>query len=263
MPQLVGKTIVIVGGTDGLGLSAARACIQAGAKVVAVGRPDQAAKNAELELAADARVLTGDATDPALSEKAIREAINTFGGFDGLYHVAGGSGRSSGDGPLHEVTDGGIEATLNLNLKSLIYSNRAAARAFTESGRPGAVLNMASVLGSRPSPAFFATHVYAAAKAGIVGFTRSCAAYYAPKRIRFNVVSPGLVDTPMAKRAAGDDTIQAFIKTKQPLDGGRIGKPTDLDAAVVYLLSDDSVFVTGQELAIDGGWGISDGQVSK
>ncbi|MEZ6190973.1 MAG: SDR family oxidoreductase [Phycisphaerales bacterium] len=261
MPQLVGKTIVIVGGTAGLGLSASRACIHAGAKVVAIGRPDDAAKNAEKELADTGRVLTGDATDPGLAEQAIELAMNEFGGFDGLYHVAGGSGRSQGDGPLHEVTDGGIEATLSLNLKSLIYSNRAAVRAFIRAGRPGVVVNMASVLGSRPSPAFFATHVYAAAKAGIVGFTRSCAAYYAPQNIRFNVVSPGLVDTPMARRAAGDDTIQAFIKTKQPLDGGRIGRPGDLDAAVVYLLSDDSAFVTGQELAIDGGWGVSDGQV--
>ena len=261
MPQLVGKTIVIVGGTDGLGLSASRACVQAGAKVVAVGRPDQAAQNAEKELADAGRVLTGDATDPHLSEQAILKAINTFGGFDGLYHVAGGSGRACGDGPLHEITDGGIEATLKLNLTSLICSNRAAVRALLKAGRPGAVLNMASVLGSRPSPAFFATHVYTAAKAGIVGFTRSCAAYYAPQNIRFNVVSPGLVDTPMAKRAAGDETIRAFIQTKQPLDGGRIGKPGDLDAAVVYLLSDDSAFVTGQELAIDGGWGVSDGQV--
>jgi NAD(P)-dependent dehydrogenase (short-subunit alcohol dehydrogenase family) len=260
---LVGKTIVIVGGTDGLGLSAARACVQAGAKVVAVGRPDQAAHNAEKELADSGRVLTGDAAEPGLADHAIAEAMNTFGGFDGLYHVAGGSGRSQGDGPLHEVTDAGIEATFSLNLKSLIYSNRAAVRAFIRAGRPGAVLNMASVLGSRPSPAFFATQVYAAAKAGIVGFTRSCAAYYAPQNIRFNVVSPGLVDTPMARRAAGDDAIQAFIKTKQPLDGGRIGKPTDLDAAVVYLLSDDSAFVTGQELAIDGGWGVSDGQVPR
>src|SRR5690606_21982034 len=92
--QLAGKTIVIVGGTDGLGLSASRACVRAGAKVVAVGRPDQAADNAGRELSNDGRVITGDATDPALSERAIVEASRAFGGFDGLYHVAGGSGRA-------------------------------------------------------------------------------------------------------------------------------------------------------------------------
>ena len=64
----------------------------------------------------------------------------------------------------------------------------------------------------------------------------------------------------MAQRAATNDTIQAFIKTKQPLDGGRIGRPEDLDAAVVYLLSDQSLFVTGQVLAVDGGWSVSEGQ---
>lgn len=262
MPSLQGKTVVIVGGTDGLGLSAALACTRAGAQVIAAGRDDDAARRAGDELGDRARVLTGDATDPDFAVRAIGQAQETFGGFDGLYHVAGGSGRASGDGCLHEVTDQGVDTTLSLNLASVIYSNRAAVRAFMQDNRRGAVLNMASVLGSRPSPTYFATHVYAAAKAGIVGFTRSCAAKYAPLGIRFNVVSPGLVDTPMAKRAAGDDTIQAFIKTKQPLDGGRIGKPSDLDAAVVYLLSDDACFVTGQELAIDGGWGVSDGQRS-
>ena len=120
---------------------------------------------------------------------------------------------------------------------------------------------MSSVLGWSPSPKFFATHAYAAAKAAVIGFTKSCAAYYAPQNIRFNVIAPGLIETPMSRRAAGDETIQKFIASKQPLDGGRIGAPQDLDAAVVYLLSDESRFVTGQVLAIDGGWGVSEGQV--
>ncbi|HYG77939.1 MAG TPA: SDR family oxidoreductase, partial [Planctomycetota bacterium] len=114
--------------------------------------------------------------------------------------------------------------------------------------------------GYSPSPLHFATHAYAAAKAAIIGFTKSCAAYYAPKNIRFNVLAPGLVETPMSQRAAGDATIQKFIATKQPLDGGRIGKPDDLDAAAVYFLSDQSRFVTGQVLAVDGGWSVTEGQ---
>jgi len=69
------------------------------------------------------------------------------------------------------------------------------------------------------------------------------------------------VETPMAKRATEDDVIMAFTKTKQPLDGGRIGKPDDLDGAAVYFMSDQSRFATGQVLTIDGGWSISDGQV--
>ena len=75
-----------------------------------------------------------------------------------------------------------------------------------------------------------------------------------------NVLAPGLVATPMAQRAAEDEAIQSFIKTKQPLDGGRIGEPTDLDGAAVFFMSDASKFCTGQVLAIDGGWSVSEGQ---
>jgi NAD(P)-dependent dehydrogenase (short-subunit alcohol dehydrogenase family) len=119
---------------------------------------------------------------------------------------------------------------------------------------------MGSVLGWWPSPSYFTTHVYAAAKAAIVGFTKSTAAYYADKGIRLNVIAPALVETPMAQRAAENDEIQAFIKTKQPLDGGRIGRPEDLDELVVYLLSEASRFVTGQVIAVDGGWSVSEGR---
>ena len=122
------------------------------------------------------------------------------------------------------------------------------------------MLNMASVLGYSPSPKFFSTHAYAAAKAAIIGLTRSSAAYYATKNIRFNVIAPALVATPMSERAQTNDAIMRFTATKQPLDGGRIGVPEDLDAAAVYLISDQSRFVTGQVLAVDGGWSVSEGQ---
>ncbi len=109
-----------------------------------------------------------------------------------------------------------------------------------------------------PSPRFFATHAYAAAKSAIVGFTRAIASYYAPHNIRCNVLAAGLVETPMARRATGNKAIRAFLKRKQPLDGGRIGQPADLDAAAVFFMSDASGFVTGQVLAVDGGWCLSD-----
>ena len=120
---------------------------------------------------------------------------------------------------------------------------------------------MGSVLGFRPSPQFFSTHIYAAAKSAIVGFTRSCAAYYAKENIRFNVVAAALVETPMAQRVARDDTVLKFVSTKQPLDGGRIGLPADLDEAVLFLLGDGSRFITGQVLSVDGGWSVSEGQI--
>ena len=120
---------------------------------------------------------------------------------------------------------------------------------------------MSSVLGFAPSPKYFATHAYAAAKAAIVGFSKSIAAYYAKDDIRVNVIAPALVETPMAKRAANDENILSFIKTKQPVDGGRIGKSTDLDGLAIYFMSDLSKFTTGQLIAVDGGWSISEGQI--
>lgn len=257
---LAGKVIVVVGGTAGLGLSAAAACAQAGARVVAIGRDDENIAIARNTLGPDAQVLAGDAVDSHVVPQAIEQAVNTFGGFHGLYHVAGGSGRRRGDGPLHEVTDAGWEYTLRLNLFSVFLSNRAATQQLLSQQSGGSIVNLGSVLGFSPSPRFFATHAYAAAKAAIVGLTQSTAAFYAGSNIRFNVLAPGLVETPMARRAAEDATIRQFIATKQPLDGGRIGQPEDLNAAVVYLLSDASRFVTGQVLAIDGGWSVSEGQ---
>ena len=111
-----------------------------------------------------------------------------------------------------------------------------------------------------PSPKYFTTHAYAAAKSAIIGFSKSIAAYYAKNNIRINVIAPALVETPMARRAADDDVIQSFIKTKQPLDGGRIGEPKDLDGLAVYFMSNQSKFTTGQVIAVDGGWCISEGQ---
>lgn len=259
MGALDGKRLVVIGGTGGIGLSAARAFAREGARVMAVGRDAGGVTRFCDEFGDAGGAMEGDAQDPRTSEGAIAECEERFGGFDGLYHVAGGSGRAFGDGPLHALADAAVPRTLELNLGSVIYSNRAAVAAFRRLGGGGAILNMGSVLGWSPSPGHFATHVYAAAKAGIVGFSRSVAAYYAGEGIRVNVIAPGLVETPMARRAAGDEVIQAFIRGKQPLDGGRIGRPEDLDAAAVFFLSDASRFCTGQVLAIDGGWCVSEG----
>lgn len=250
-----------MGGTAGLGLSAAKAFVAAGARVVAVGLKPETVAAAQHELGAAAIVLQGDATQPATATAAVAQCVSAFGGLDGLYHVAGGSGRSQGDGPLHELTDAGWDYTLQLNLASVFYSNRAAVQQFLAQGSGGSILNLGSVLGWSPSPKFFATHAYATTKAAIIGLTKSCAAHYAPHNIRCNVLAPALVETPMAQRAVNDATIMKFIQTKQPLDGGRIGQPSDLDAAAVYFMSDGSKFATGQVLAVDGGWTVSEGQI--
>lgn len=261
--RLKDKVIVIIGGTSGLGLSAARAVVAQGASVLVVGRDQDKCLAVQRELGSRCRFNVGDATRPGTADFAIRCAIDAFGDFHGLYHVAGGSGRSRGDGPLHEITDEGWRFTVELNLDSLFYSNRAAAQHLLRLGHGGSILNMSSVLADSPSPRYFATHTYAATKAAAVGLTKSAAAYYAKQDIRFNAVAPALVDTPLAARAMSNKNILGYVATKQPLDGGRVGVPQDLDDAVVFLLSDESRFVTGQVLAIDGGWSVTEGQYNE
>ncbi len=257
---LTGKRLVIIGGTSGMGLSAALACIREGAQVVVTGRNEDTAAAAVSKLKANGKVAIADASEEAAAETAIKICVESFGGFDGIYHVAGGSGRKYGDGPLHELTKDGWEQTLNLNLTSLMLSNRAAVRYFLEHKQAGAILNMGSVLGFSPSPKYFTTHAYAAAKSAVIGFTKSIAAHYAPNNIRVNVIAPALVETPMSRRAATDETIVQFIKNKQPLDGGRMGIPEDTDGLAVFLLSDQAKFITGQVISVDGGWSITEGQ---
>ena len=258
---LDGKRIVVIGGTGGIGLSAVKAFITAGACVVAVGLEREEVAPAARELGKAARFLHSDATQPETAPKAIEECVTAFDGLDGLYHVAGGSGRRWGDGALHEISNDGWRLTLELNLTSVFYSNRAAVRQFLSQKTGGTVLNVTSVLAFAPSGKHFATHSYAAAKAGIIGLTKSGASRYAADGIRFNALAPGLVNTAMAQRAANDPQIMAFVKTKQPLDEGRIGKASDLDAAAVFFMSDASRFTTGQVLAVDGGWSVTEGQM--
>jgi len=246
-----------------MGLSAAKAFVCEGASVVVVGIDRSSTEQAKEMLGKNSIAFTGDATKEETQGNAIKECIEQFGGFDALYHVAGGSGRKFGDGPLHEITLDGWNKTFELNLTSLMLSNRAAIRQFLKQQTGGTILNMGSVLAFSPSREYFSTHAYAAAKAAVIGFSKSIAAYYAKDNIRVNVIAPSLVETPMAQRAATDEKILSFIKTKQPLDSGRIGSPADLDGLAVYLLSDAAKFITAQVIAVDGGWSVSDGQINE
>lgn len=255
------KVIVIIGGTAGIGLAAAEAFVAAGAKVVALGNRPEDEKVASELLGNNGKVLTADATEEGSAALAIQTAVEYFGTLDGLYHVAGGSGRKYGDEPLAEVSKEGWEKTLNLNLTSVMLSNQAAIQWFFKNKKPGAILNLGSVLGTNPSPKYFGTIAYATAKAGLIGMSKAAAAYYATDNIRINVLAPGLVDTPMSRRASDNEEIQHFIKSKQPLEGGRNGGTDDLVGAALYFLSDYAKFTTGQVLNVCGGWELNDGQI--
>lgn len=253
-------TYIIMGGTTGMGLAAAIALKESGAHILVVGRNPDNCKKAEEILGDGSIAISGDATGPDTAKIAVEKAHNTFGNITGLFHVAGGSGRRWGDGPLDKITLEGWNKTVELNLTSMMLSNQAMVNYFLEHKTEGVILNMGSVLGYSPSPKYFTTHAYAAAKSAIIGFSKSIASYYAEHNIRINVIAPSLFVTPMAKRAAEDDEILEFLKTKQPLDGGRPGASEDINNAALMFLHPDSRFITGQVLAVDGGWTISEGQ---
>jgi NAD(P)-dependent dehydrogenase (short-subunit alcohol dehydrogenase family) len=262
--RLDGKRCLIVGGTSGIGLATAKRFLVEGARLVVIGREQPEADDAGIELAGlgDWFALAGDATDPAAVERLFRDATAHLGGLDVLYHVAGGSGRKFGDGPLHECSDDGWSATLRLNLTSTFLTNRAAVRHFLAAGQGGVILNMASVLALAPSPGHFDTCAYAAAKGGVIALSRLAAARYAADGIRVNVLAPGLIDTPMAARAVQDPAVVAFLRGKQPLRGGP-GRPDDCAGAAVFLCSDEARFITGAVLPVDGGWCVSEGQAGR
>lgn len=252
--RLANKRCLIIG-AGGIGVAAARRFLEEGASVILCD-VDPAKEEARATLN-DLGSVTFHACD-VTSSAQVNELFSTIasGGLDVLFHVAGGSGRRQGDGPLHECSDDGWNSTLHGNLTGVFYSNRAAVRLFLQQGQGGVILNMASVLALDPAPRHFDTCAYAAAKGGIVSLTRLVAASYAARGIRVNALAPGLIDTPMSARAVGDPAIREFLAVKQPLGPGP-GKPEDCAEAAVFLCSDEARFVTGVVLPVDGGWMIS------
>ena len=190
-----------MGGTTGMGFTSALALQNEGARVLVIGRNKESCEKAKQKLNSGCIVMRGDATNPKTIDKAIAIAKKEFGSITGLFHVAGGSGRRFGDGPLDKMTLEGWNKTFELNLTSIMLSNRAMINYFLENKKSGVILNMGSVLGYSPSPKYFVTHAYAATKSAIIGFSKSIASYYASDNIRVNVIAPSLFATPMAKRA--------------------------------------------------------------
>lgn len=263
MDRLVDRVCLVTGST-GIAAASARRLAAEGASVFVVSRTAGHAQALAAELVrAGGRAgwAVADLTAEAEADRAIADAVEQFGRIDGLFAVAGGSGRRFGDGPIHELSAEGWERTLEINLRSQALTCRAVVRQMLAqppngSGTRGSILLMGSVTATDPVPEFFATHAYAAAKGATAALMTAMAATYVRDRIRVNAVAPSLTDTPMAARAAGDERIRAFARRRQPL-AGEMMDPDEVAHAAVYFLSDESRVVTGQLLKIDGGWSVT------
>jgi NAD(P)-dependent dehydrogenase (short-subunit alcohol dehydrogenase family) len=260
---LSGRTVLITGST-GIAAAAADLIAAEGARIFVTSRTE--AHCAELvdrlrATGAKAAYAVADLSDEAQANAAVDACRATYGRIDGLLAVAGGSGRGFGDGPVHALTGDAWDATLALNARSQALVLAAVLRAMLEQdpdagGSRGAAVLVTSVLATDPVPDLFATHAYAASKGAVNALMQTAAAYYAPRGIRVNGLAPALTATPMAARAAADPATVDFARRKQPLAGGFID-PMDVARAALFLVSDDARQVTGQLLAVDGGWSVT------
>ena len=251
--------VILVTGSTGIAAAAAERFVAEGASLFVTSRNADHAR--ELAERLDAAWAQAELTEEAAVDAAVSAAVARFGRIDGLFSVAGGSGRRFGDGPVHTLTGDAWEATAGLNLRTQVLVCAAIVRrmldqAPNDSGTRGSILLLGSVTTSDPAPELFGTHAYAAAKGALTALMTTMAATYAPEGIRVNIVAPSLTRTPMARRAATDPAILAYARRKQPLAGEMLD-PDEVAKAAVYFLSDESRAVTGQLLKVDGGWSVT------
>jgi len=256
MNRLTDKVAIITGGGSGIGLATAQLFAQEGAQVIILemdaARAAEAVSSIHGTLPVSSRLV--DVSSAAQVESAVRDIATSFGRIDILVNVAGGSGRRWGDGPADACTLEGWEKTLALNLNSVFYCCKYVLQAMIPRGQ-GTIVSISSVLGLVGGDEDFATHAYASSKGAVISLTRSIASYYAPRGIRANVICPGLIATPMSRRAQESEQIRARLPQLQPLTG-EFGAPQDVAHAALYLASDEASFVTGTVLTVDGGWTI-------
>ena len=241
MNRLQDKVAIVTGGASGIGLATASLFTEEGARVAIFDTHQSEADSPAV-----------DVTSAVQVESAIQDVVGKHGRLDILVNVAGGSGRKWGDGPTHSCTLEGWKNTLALNLDSVFYCCKYALQVMSPQGH-GVIVNVSSVLGLVGGDDDFATHAYATSKGGVISLTRSIASYYAQRGIRANVICPGLIATPMSQRAQESEQIRSRLPQLQPLTGD-FGSPGDVAHAALYLASDESSFVTGSVLTVDGGW---------
>lgn len=231
------KVALVTGSEGGIGAASRQAFEAAGYSVVGA------------DLAANADVVADVATVEG-ARLAVRTAVERHGRLDAVVTTHGISGRPFGDGPVTQCTDEGWDTVLAVNLRSVFYVCREAVPGLVDAGG-GAIVAVGSIHGLVGGDRDFATHAYAASKAGLVGLIRAVAVHYASDGVRANVVAPGLVRTPMSRRAQGDAGILRRLPELQPL-GATFIEPEDVAAAALYLAQAERV--TGTVLVVDAGW---------
>lgn len=245
-PKLAGKIALVTGGTSGLGLAAAKRFASEGATVVVTGRRPAELDAAVRELGGATRGVRGDVSNLADLDRLYETIREAYGRLDVLFANAGGGAFV----PLGEVTEAHFDKYFGTNVKGTLFTVQKALPLMAAGG--SIVLN-GSMVSVKGMPGFT---VYAATKAALRSFARTWAVDLRGRNIRVNVVSPGTVVTPAYKSELGmtDDQIEAFVAqaaATTPL--GRAGTPDEIAKAVVFLASDDSSYVTGTELFVDGG----------
>lgn len=245
MADLTGKVALVTGASRGIGAAIATRLAEAGASVCVnyAGSADAAAQVvANIESASGKAIaIQGDVSDPAACAALVEGCAEKLGGIDILVNNAG----ITRDGLIVRMSDEDFSAVIQTNLGGVFSMTRAAAKAMMKQ-RSGAIVNVASVVGLVGNAG---QANYAAAKAGVIGLTKSVAKELASRNVRCNAVAPGFIETDMTAKLSE----AACEAARGQIAMGRLGSVDDIARAVVFLASDDAGYITGQTLAVDGG----------
>jgi len=245
--RLQGKTAIVTGAAAGIGRGIADLFAKHGARVALADRDLDAARRAEQEIRAaggEALAVAADVSSGAAVREMVDAVARRYEGIDVLVNNAGIRFVK----PFLDCTEEEWRKTLDVNLTGLFLCSQAAVPYMLQRGK-GKIINVASVAGQFGRPQRIA---YCASKGGAIAFTRALAVDLKGKNICVNALAPALIDTPLNASYAGDEALAS--KWQEELLVGRWGRPADVAAAALYLASEDSDFVTGTVLTIDGGW---------
>jgi len=243
--MLTGKSAVITGGAQGIGKAIGLEFCKNGADVLLCDRCDEAqglqAAEELSQYGTKAEFLQGDVTDPETAERAVAKAKEAFGKIDILVNNAG----ITRDKLVMRMADKDFTDVININLNGAFYFLSAAAKVMIKQ-KSGAVISLASIAGVKGNPGQVN---YSASKAGIIGMTLSAAKELGRRGIRVNAIAPGMIDTDMTAVLTDDQK----AKAAENISLGRIGKPEDVAKTALFLASEDSAYITGQVIGVDGG----------